>query len=356
MKQLFGQSISEKELNRKIGALTQVAGIRRVRLEEGRAHRVSVAEVYTGSGLRYDVILDRGMDISRAEFKGIPLSWRSTNGDVHPSYYDPLTDGWIRSFAGGLMCGCGMSNVGAWCSEEDEHFGLHGRLSHSPAYDVVTNTEYREDEIVFSVSGSISEVSPFRYNLRLRRRIGSALGGSVIYLVDSITNLGDSATPLMMLYHINLGWPVIGAGSRLWMNEKVSIPRDAEAEKGLERFREFSEPAAGYREQVFYHTLAADEQNTACVIVENLELDLAVAIEYRVHELPNFVQWKMLRNGLYVLGLEPANCRVEGRVAERARGTLRFLESGASEEFRISIAVIEGRDSIRQQKEKYSLR
>lgn len=32
--------------------------------------------------------------------------------------------------------------------------------------------------------------------------------------------------------------------------------------------------------------------------------------------------------GLYVVGLEPANCHVEGRCAEREMGTLQILQPG----------------------------
>jgi hypothetical protein len=40
-----------------------------------------------------------------------------------------------------------------------------------------------------------------------------------------------------------------------------------------------------------------------------------------------------------VLGIEPANCYVEGRAAERARGTLAVLEPGESRTYELVIEV-----------------
>jgi len=39
-----------------------------------------VAEVRTGSGLTFSVLLDRGMDIGPAAYKGLPLAWVSPTG------------------------------------------------------------------------------------------------------------------------------------------------------------------------------------------------------------------------------------------------------------------------------------
>ena len=41
--------------------------------------------------------------------------------------------------------------------------------------------------------------------------------------------------------------------------------------------------------------------------------------------------------GLYVVGLEPANCHVEGRIRERERGTLPMLTPGETRRYRLEI-------------------
>ena len=46
----------------------------------------------------------------------------------------------------------------------------------------------------------------------------------------------------------------------------------------------------------------------------------------------------MLGQGAYVLGIEPANCHVEGRARERERGTLEFLQPGEKRNFYLELA------------------
>ena len=53
---------------------------------------------------------------------------------------------------------------------------------------------------------------------------------------------------------------------------------------------------------------------------------------------PVLVEWKMMGEGMYVVGVEPANCRVEGRVKERERGTLEMLDPLEKRNYRIGIS------------------
>ena len=73
---------------------------------------------------------------------------------------------------------------------------------------------------------------------------------------------------------------------------------------------------------------------------------LGVYLRYRQAELPRFTQWKMVCAGTYVTGLEPANCLVEGRDKDRARGILQFLEPGESREYLLEIGVLDGQEAI----------
>ena len=69
---------------------------------------------------------------------------------------------------------------------------------------------------------------------------------------------------------------------------------------------------------------------------------------YSKDQLKNLVQWKMLGQGAYVLGIEPANCHVEGRAAERARDTLEFLQPGEKRQFHLKMGVLASEDEIRE--------
>jgi hypothetical protein len=355
MATLFGKNYSRGELERHVGHLSQIAGVRLLQLQEGQEAGVRVADVRSGSGLRFQISLDRGMDISVAEYKGLSLAWRSPQGDVHPSHFDPKGMGWLKSFPGGLMTGCGLTTAGAPSIDAGEELGIHGRLSNLPATNTKAETEWAGDQCVFKVSGVIRENVIFKENLVLYRTIEVELGKSTITLHDKVVNEGFRRSPLMMLYHINLGWPLLDEGADVYLNVRSMRPRDAEAEKGAASATKIPSPVSGYKEQVFYHDLIAASSGFASVVLANRRLGLGVFAQYRQKELPRFIQWKMVAEGEYVLGFEPANCLVEGRAKERERGTLQFLEPGETREFLVHIGVLDGNAAIDQFKNENNL-
>src|ERR1051326_1959810 len=101
MAELFGRRWTRSELLARVGDVSQVGGARLVPLAEGPEAGVAVAEVRTGSGFAFAVLPGRGMDIGFAEYRGVPLCWRSSTGEVAASHYEPEGDGWLRGFRGG---------------------------------------------------------------------------------------------------------------------------------------------------------------------------------------------------------------------------------------------------------------
>ena len=86
MIKLFNREWNKAELLRRVGRMDQLAGVRLVEATDGKARGSRLLDVWTGTGLRFQVNADRALDISSCDFKGIPLSWRSPAGDVHPAY------------------------------------------------------------------------------------------------------------------------------------------------------------------------------------------------------------------------------------------------------------------------------
>jgi hypothetical protein len=64
--------------------------------------------------------------------------------------------------------------------------------------------------------------------------------------------------------------------------------------------------------------LPAGEDGMAAITLRNRGLGLELEVSFRKAELPMFTQWKMMGQGEYVLGLEPANCHPDGQAAQRA--------------------------------------
>jgi hypothetical protein len=346
MPHLFGRNIGKQDLLMRAGDLSQVAGIRMMTLADGAERGVRIADVRTGSGLRFQVTLDRGMDLSVAEYRGIPLAFRSPAGDVHPSRFEPAGRGWLRTFAGGLMTGCGMTYLGSPCTDDGADLGLHGRLSHLQATDVAASRRWDGDNCTFTLSGSLRECTIFGENLLLTRSIETALGSSLITIRDTVRNEGHRRSPLMMLYHINAGWPLVDTGARLLTSAAATSPRDPAAAAGLADARICSSPVPGFAEQVFYHDCAADEHGYSAALLENRTLALGLYVRFRQKELRRLVEWKMMGEGTYVMGIEPANCGVGGRESERKGGTLEFLDPEEEHRFEVQIGVADGGEEI----------
>jgi hypothetical protein len=325
-----------------VGEITQLGGVRMVTQADGPERGVRTADVRSGEGFNFTVLLDRGMDIGPAEYRGIPLAWTSPTGPVAPAFFEPRGAGWLRSFHGGLLTTCGLTQTGVPNLDGGEELGLHGRVSHIPARRVSYGGCWEGDDFILWVEGQVREVSVFGHDLCLTRRVTARLGEPRLTIVDRVENLGYAPAPHMILYHCNLGFPLLAAGSRLVAPSAEVEPRDEAAGQGLAQHTTFEGATPGYAEQCFFHTLTADEAGFVSVQLINTALDLTFQLRYRRQELPEFVQWKQMGQGTYVLGLEPANCRLMGRSAAREQGVLTELAPGEGRDYYLEMAVLMG--------------
>ena len=103
MSHLFGRNWTRRELMERVGDISQLGGIRNLTLNDGNENGVRAVEVRSGTGFRFVVLPDRGMDISEADHAGRSLCWRSSTGDVAPAFFEPTGRGWLRGFFGGLL-------------------------------------------------------------------------------------------------------------------------------------------------------------------------------------------------------------------------------------------------------------
>src|SRR5947209_3950613 len=215
MPNLFGQDWTRAALLERVGDVSQLGGARLVTLNEGPESGVSVAELRTGSGLSFDVLPGRGMDIGFAEYKGMPLCWRSSTGEIAAARYEPQGEGWLRGFSGGLMATCGLTTAGWPSTDAGQSLPLHGRASYLPARNVYVDGEWQGDDYVMWAQGRTRETVVFGENVRLTRRVWARLGESRLFIDDVVENLGHTPVPHMIAYHINVGFPVLDEGSEL---------------------------------------------------------------------------------------------------------------------------------------------
>jgi len=318
--------------------MRQFIDFRQVTFENGSR----IVEAYNSSGLTFSVLPDRGLDIWTAHYKGIPLTWISM-GSPHPPDFG---QNWLWQFNGGLVTTCGLTHAGGW--EDDaitgEKRGLHGNISQLRAYHVNVQGEWSHDHYAMTLSGVISEGRLSGEQLRLHRTYRMSLGQPVIEIEDRVQNRGDRPAPLMLLYHINLGYPLVRAGARLHTPSHAVYPRDEVARPGFDRWPDYDAPTAQYPQQVFFHHLNANAEGVSRIALA--QDDFGLEVEWDTSTLPYFTQWKNTCQGMYVSGVEPGNCIPEGQNAARDHGRLVHLEPGEDQTFRVRLAVLDGAEAV----------
>ncbi len=353
---LYGENYERMQLLRHIGDISQVAEAKIFQLTDGNEKGTDAIGFRTGSGLNFTVLINRGLDISYADYKGIPLCWRSGTGDVAAAHYEPNEEGWLRGFYGGLLTTCGMTQAGAPNVDEDEALGLHGRASYIPAKNVWVDSRWEGDRYILWAQGKITETRALGEHLCRTRRIWTELGSNKIRIEDIIENLGYQDSPLMYLFHINVGFPILSDGSELLAPSSQVTPRDEHAKDNLSNYNCGEPPTVDFKEQVYYHQMEPDVDNHIRVALVNRSFNdnkgIGIAVRYHKTQFPHFVQWKLCSQGNYVMGLEPSNCRVDGRASEREQGSLQHIEPGGRRHYEVEISVLTSNAEIKALEEK----
>ena len=345
MATLFGTTMKKQDILERVGDISQLCDARTMEYTDGRAAGVKAIEVTTGSGLSLTVLPSRCLDISRASFRGIPIAWLSAVGETSPYFYQPEDLEFLRGFFGGLLTTCGLTYSSHPCEDDGEKLGLHGRAANIPAENVSVTKWWDGDDYRISITGRVREVKVYGHNLVLTRTIETSLGSKSIRLQDTITNAGYRKSPLMMLYHINPGWPVVSENSRLVAPVKSSKGFSALSDTEIDQWSTFLPPRPDYEERVYLHDMAADGSGMVGLALVNEPREIGVYMKYPKKEFPCFLQWKQMGQGEYVCGIEPGN--ITGHRAQmRADGTLEFIEPGAERVFSIELGVLYGKDEL----------
>lgn len=345
MAKLFGKEYSREELLKKTGNLSQVVGMREVTYNSGKAKGVDAIDVNAGL-LQFTVFPSRCLDIGQASFNGFPFGYVSKSGLRSPEYFvENKGKGFLDSFYGGLLTTSGLNNIGADCVVEGREYGVHGEIANIPAEMVSKRTFWEDDDLFFEITGLVRHSRFYAEDLVMERRILTSLGSNKLTITDSIENRDFSPVPLMLLYHVNIGFPFLDADSELYTTKiKKSWARTPSAEKGLPNYNRFSDPVDGIEEECFYHLFETDNgYANACLFNPHLgEQGMGFYIKYDTRQLPVFLQWKMMRSREYVCGLNPATTYAEGRKNALDKGQVMFIQPLEKKEFTIELGVVEG--------------
>jgi len=346
MTKLYGKEFTKRELMRRVGDISQIAGAKEYRLTSGKADGVKAIDVKTGTGLSFTVLPGRGMDIAWADYKGQAISFISKTGIVAPTYYNPDENEFLRSFYAGLLTTCGLRNIGRACVDEGEKLGLHGRISNIPASDVSVYNEWEDDEFIIKIRGKVTESTVYGENLTLTRQISTKLGSSVITLEDKVENCGFKDEPLMLLYHCNFGYPIVSEESVLISSESKVVGRDEVAQKNISNYHKMEGPIPNHPETVFLHDLSPDKQNKVFAGIFNDALNIGAYLKFDKQMMPYLNQWKQTGEGDYVVALEPATWYPNGRKEAREKDELMLIKPGDIKHFKLEIGVVEDKSLL----------
>ena len=306
-------------------------------LRGGLSDGVDVVTLDNGK-LAIDLLPTRGMGIWRGRFAGKTLGWDSPVArPVHPKFVNQNERsglGWLTGF-NELICRCGLSSNGPPGKDTvldnngnpiETDLTLHGKIANIPAHHVEASAD--EDQGVLSVTGIVDESMMFGPQLQLRSTLQTSPGSNSATIIDEVTNLGGQPTELQLLYHTNVGRPLLEAGGRMRAPVAELAPRDAVAAEAIDTYKEIGPPIPGFTEQCYFMTLASDTDDQTMVLLMNAGGDFGVSLQFSVAELPCFTMWKNTQADQdgYVVGLEPATNFPNLKTFERDRGRVITLQ------------------------------
>lgn len=333
----------EQSWSGKVGNVKQLGGIETSVLDNGAGAGVRIAWIDTGSGLRYKVVLDRGMDIAEAVYMDCNLAWISHVGVIKPQLLANQDANWLRTFGGGLLTTCGLDHVGG--PEEDEFGkrGVHGQLSNVPAEIIqVKQPDLLTGDLSMSITGVMRQHQIFGPCLTLKRTIRGVLGDPALIIEDEIINEANTPSPLMLLYHFNFGYPLLDKGTEIrWEGTSTSPSAQKYLPTGdLKIVPDPLENHQGSGEAViFIDPMPVTDEVCRCGIW-NKARAIGVEISWNKSELPCLTNWQHFGLNEFVTGLEPGTNFPIGQKQARANGELLFLKPTERKKVTIELRVI----------------
>lgn len=302
-KEIFG--------NGRINNSLQVLGIRRYTLDGGAEDGLRVIECINGK-FRFLLNESKALDIMQAFYEGQNISFISKNG------FTMRETPFLNRFEGGMLYTCGLDAAGRVEGKE-----MHGSLHNIPAK--VLTAECGDKGI--TVEAEMRYSALFGQNLLLRRKIFSEYGSGRIELTDTLTNEGTAEQDYCLLYHSNLGYPLLVEGGKILAETETVTPTDEFAERKLSLWDTIEPPKDNEPENCYY--LAPADKT---VYYFNPKSGKKFTLCYD-GELDNFVLWKSNASGDYALGLEPSTTRLGKYFAYKK------ISAGESKIFKLTLTI-----------------
>ena len=327
-------------------------------LRGGVSDGVDVVSIDNGA-FAVEVLPTRGMGLWRGKYRGTRLGWTSpARHPVHPAFVNLVDQqglGWLTGF-NEWMCRCGLSSLGEpgldvvareEGSRHETSVTLHGRIANTPCHYVALGVNDNGPGTLM-VRGVAEEAWLYGPKLRLVSSLQTAAGSNSLTIVDEVTNLSEEPGELQLMYHTNLGRPLLDQGARLVIAAKEIAPYDEHSACAIDRWAEFGGPTPGYAQQCYFMEPIADDHGNATVLLHNRARNKGIGLRFNTKELPYFTLWKNLQceaDG-YVTGLEPGTCFPNLKSIERDRQRVVALPPGGTYQTCLKIDVYDSETQV----------
>jgi hypothetical protein len=279
------------------------------------------------------------------------IGWQSpVAGPVHPQFVpimEPSGLGWLDGFDE-LMVRCGLESNGA--PEFDERgrltFPLHGKIANLPARQVEVSVDPATGEIC--VRGVVEESRFHFQKLRLTSTIVTKVGATGWRWEDEITNLSATPAEAQLLYHFNVGLPLLDVGSEVVAPVKDVVARTRREAEAISSWHRIAAAQPGFAEQVYFFDLLANAQGRTRVLLKNSRATQGVSLQFVTRQLPCFTLWKNTASEAdgYVIGLEPGTNYPNPRSYEAQQGRIVKLAPGQTARFELEVDVHSDAQSV----------
>ncbi len=296
----------------RISNFKQIASIRRYVITDGREKGIEVIDCDNGR-IRFLLNVTKALDIMQLYHEGQNMSFLSKNA------FTAREIDFLNRFEGGMMYTCGLDSMG-----RREGHVLHG-THHNTAAEVI-HAECSEEGIV--VEAVMHESALFGKNLIFRRKVTAAIGAESINIEDTLENAAFADAEYGVLYHINVGYPMLDEGAEIIADAKEILPDDEFAAKQADKAFLMTDSVDNQPETCYYLTLG--EPRATLV---NKKIGKSFTVEYSKDTLPYFLEWKSMASGDYALGLEPTTTMLDGGF------TYKTIAPGEKKVFKIKLEV-----------------
>lgn len=278
----------------RISNFRQVASVQRYTMTEGREKGLDIIDCDNGK-IRFLLNVNKACDIMQLLHNGQNMSFISKNGFMQREV--PF----LNRFEGGMLYTCGIDSVGG-----REGYEEHGTIHITPAQ--ILRAECSEGGIV--VEAIIRDTEIGGKNLSIKRRITAAIGGDSVTVEDTLINEGFRDESYCLLYHVNIGYPMLDEGAKIVADVTKCEPRTTWAEENMDTAYDISAPTPNMEETCYFLTLKTPEASLI-----NEKIGKKFTVSYSGETLPHFVEWKSMASGDYAVGLEPCTTELDDRFA-----------------------------------------